>query len=240
MATMDEQQRSLFLSRLHLEPRSPAVRRDLADCHSLHRRVMSAFPAADGTNRVRQAFAVLHRLDVHPRTGNLQLLVQSNVPPRWEGLPPRYVAEALDGPSVVCKPVHAVYAAIGAGERFVFRLRANPTRKVHPSPVPDGARDNGRRVDLRSDEDRLAWLDRKGQDHGFVVLSARATASHAYGWSDRDTGGRRLTFGAVVFDGLLEVRDSDRFRSALRDGIGSAKAFGFGLLSVGRDEAARG
>jgi CRISPR system Cascade subunit CasE len=121
-------------------------------------------------------------VDVHPRKGELQLLVQSNVPPCWEELLPRYVAEALDGLSVVSKPVHEVYAAIAAGERFVFRLRANPTRKIHPSPKSDGVRDNGRRVDLRSDEDRLAWLDRKGQDHGFVVPSARATASKAYGW----------------------------------------------------------
>jgi CRISPR system Cascade subunit CasE len=51
---------------------------------------------------------------------------------------------------------------------------------------------------------------------------------------DRDAGGRRLTFGAVVFDGMLEVSDPGRLRSALRHGIGSAKAFGFGLLSLAR------
>jgi CRISPR system Cascade subunit CasE len=38
--------------------------------------------------------------------------------------------------------------------------------------------------------------------------------------------------GAVRFDGVLVVTDRDRFIAAITDGIGSAKAFGFGLLSL--------
>lgn len=49
-------------------------------------------------------------------------------------------------------------------------------------------------------------------------------------------GGRRgtgqLTFGAVLFEGRLRVTDADLFRAALASGIGPAKAYGFGLLSI--------
>jgi CRISPR-associated protein, Cse3 family len=38
--------------------------------------------------------------------------------------------------------------------------------------------------------------------------------------------------GAVLFTGYLKVTDADRFRTALEHGIGSGKAFGFGLLSI--------
>jgi CRISPR system Cascade subunit CasE len=41
-----------------------------------------------------------------------------------------------------------------------------------------------------------------------------------------------LRFGAVLFEGRLEVTDRELFLTALREGIGSGKAFGFGLLSV--------
>jgi CRISPR system Cascade subunit CasE len=42
---------------------------------------------------------------------------------------------------------------------------------------------------------------------------------------------RRLgTLGAVDFDGLLRVRDHDTFKQTFGNGIGSAKALGFGLL----------
>jgi CRISPR system Cascade subunit CasE len=43
-----------------------------------------------------------------------------------------------------------------------------------------------------------------------------------------------LTHHAVRFDGLLVVTDPERLRHALRAGIGSAKGFGFGLLSLAR------
>ena len=47
----------------------------------------------------------------------------------------------------------------------------------------------------------------------------------------------RLTHVAVRFDGLLEVTDPVKFLETLRAGIGSAKGFGFGLLSLARPEA---
>ena len=41
-----------------------------------------------------------------------------------------------------------------------------------------------------------------------------------------------VRFLSVRFEGLLQVSDPDRFVGAIRSGIGSAKGFGFGLLSV--------
>lgn len=36
----------------------------------------------------------------------------------------------------------------------------------------------------------------------------------------------------VLFEGRLEVTDVERFRDAIRSGIGPAKAYGCGLLSL--------
>jgi CRISPR system Cascade subunit CasE len=47
-------------------------------------------------------------------------------------------------------------------------------------------------------------------------------------------GPHRMTFQSVRFEGLLTVIDPERFCQTLAAGIGSAKAFGFGLLSVAR------
>jgi CRISPR system Cascade subunit CasE len=38
----------------------------------------------------------------------------------------------------------------------------------------------------------------------------------------------------VDFEGILEVTDPEEFAAAVTAGIGPAKAFGFGLLSVAR------
>ena len=50
-----------------------------------------------------------------------------------------------------------------------------------------------------------------------------------FGTKNGHTDGR---FFAMRFDGLLGVTDPVQFLEALRAGIGSAKGFGFGLLSL--------
>ena len=46
---------------------------------------------------------------------------------------------------------------------------------------------------------------------------------------------RAIEFG-VRFNGLLQVTDPEKLMQAVRNGIGPAKAFGFGLLSLARAE----
>ncbi|MGH2532275.1 MAG: type I-E CRISPR-associated protein Cas6/Cse3/CasE [Thermomicrobiales bacterium] len=242
----------MYLSRLVLNPMSREVRRDVTDCHALHRRVMSGFPDGLPDEGARAQLGVLYRLDVDPRRGDLVLLVQSSVEPNWARLPaPRYLREtagALANPD--CKPVVDAYAALRAGDLLAFRLRANPTRKIRP----DGATGNGKRVELRDEEARLDWLRRKGEQGGFALplMHVRpnggewplvranpdgAVGGKQAGWQRRasdeaEAKPRRLTFGAVVFEGVLRVTDAERFRATLAEGIGPGKAYGFGLLSV--------
>jgi CRISPR system Cascade subunit CasE len=239
---------TLYLSRLGLNPRERAVQADLADCQSLHRTIMAAFPPVAG-GAARQSHGVLHRVDVHPQTGAIVLLVQSRLPPDWSHLPPRYLTELPGSPNPTWKPVHALYAGLKSQDQLGFRLRANPTRKIETKSGPAGERHNGRRVELRDEAAQLAWLRRKGEQHGFALgqvrgepdvwnVRANPTGKVTGGLrpSPPTRGGRQLTFAAVTFDGELRVTDADRFRAALVDGIGSAKAYGFGLLSIWRGE----
>jgi CRISPR system Cascade subunit CasE len=59
-----------------------------------------------------------------------------------------------------------------------------------------------------------------------------------FGWRadkpDTESPGKkhRLSFGSVLFEGVLEITDAERFQKTLEAGIGSGKAYGFGLLSI--------
>lgn len=246
----------LYLSRLLLDPRSRAVRRDLADCHALHRTVMSGFPDLDpdpdrgGGEAARARLGVLHRLDADPRGGAPALLVQSRAAPDWSGLPADYLLAAAENPAR--KPIGPLYAGLREGALLRFRLRANPTKRLSTPPGPDGRRPPGKRVDLRREEDRLAWLRRKGDGAGFALLAVHAAPAVPDARANpegRQTGtrpgpapaaARRLVFGAVLFEGRLRVTDADAFRRAAAEGIGSGKAYGFGLLSVAPAEGEEG
>jgi CRISPR system Cascade subunit CasE len=232
----------MFLSKLILNTRDRAARRDLADCHDLHRTIMSAFPQADGA-AARDEFGVLFRVETG-RGGKVVLLVQSRVEPDWSRLPGGYLLEADGNPA--CKPVSNHYTGLATGQRLLFRLLANPTKRVSAKNTEEDARWRGKRIDLRREEDQMAWLRRRGEAAGFRLLAARvnrdvpnvqaAPGPKTFGWREKN----RLSFGSALFNGELEITDAAAFRQALSDGVGSGKAYGFGLLSIAPVGAGRG
>ncbi len=223
----------LYLSCLLVNGRSQEARRDLSDCQALHRRVLSAFPDAAEAPAARERFGVLFRAE--PLDGGARVLAQSRERPDWSRLPEGYLRESVWGP----KPIDHLFARLTDGQELVFRLLANPTRRINDHSTLETAKWHGKRVELQREEDQIAWLHRKGAANGFTLLGVRTKPEiadlrtlGAPGKVMGRYGGERLTFGAVMFEGRLRVTEADAFRQALEHGIGSGKAYGFGLLSV--------
>lgn len=211
----------MYLSRLILNPRSRQVQAEIAHPYEMHRTVLRAF--AEDLSQTEER--VLFRLDVHPRTGLPTLLVQSQTGPDWSYLAAGsyLLPPDLLPPGEVNPGVKEVELAFRPGQMLAFRLLANPTKRLGKQAGPD----KGKRVGLYRPEEQLAWLHRKGEQHGFQVLTAIPTAQRR-----TDDHRRQLKFLSVCFDGVLKVLEPERFLAAVHQGIGSGKAFGFGLLSL--------
>lgn len=221
----------MYLSRLILNPRSAFVRGLVSDCARLHAALLRALPALPDGN-ARQRHGLLHRLEIDDRTGALVVLVQSAVEPDWSVLPNEALAP-VERPAE-CRPVEL---ALQPGATLQFRLIANVTRRIDTKSGPDGARRHGRRVPLRDPDSALGWLRRKASEAGFEVLEEDGQPFCEARHEPATTGsrqGKRLTFEGVRFDGLLRVTDAERLQAAVSAGIGPAKAYGFGLLSLRR------
>ena len=240
-----------YLSRLLLNSRDPAVRRDLADCQELHRTILSAFPQMPATNTgARAQLGVLYRVEPSVPTGRVpSVLVQSQMQPDWDVLKAGYLLDTNREPeNPACKAVDQSYALLREGATLRFRLRANPTKRLSVQSGPGGDRTEGRRVELVGDNARLEWLRRKAEQGGFRLrpvapgssvpdvrllnepkVSSRRRAATGHPEPQQP---RVLTFGAALFEGVLQVIDADRFRDTLARGVGSGKAYGFGLLSI--------
>jgi CRISPR system Cascade subunit CasE len=229
----------MYLTRAFLDPKSRDVRADLRSPESLHKTVMRAFPDDAGPSP-RGAHGILHRLD-QDRGDRLVLLIQSRTKPMTKRWPDGYLLELgrdLDlafsnvGENPAIRSVEAERAALNPGRRFAFRVRANTTRKVDTKTGPDGVRRHGRRVPVRGDEERLRWFARHAEAAGFAVVDGQVRITEITGSGGR--GGKSVTVGGALFEGILVVRDASLFRTALESGIGPAKAYGFGLLSIAR------
>ncbi len=220
----------MYLSQLILDSRSRQVRAEIANFYELHRTVMRAFP-----EKMEGAERVLFRLDLHPRAGVPLLLVQSPMQPSWDFLSSpdkNYLLPVCewDDFGVQNPAVKPFDPQFQPGQSLRFRLRANPTVKKGR----EGKR-NGQRVGLFHEEEQLSWLSRKLESAGAKLLSARVTAGDAQkGRLYHEDKPHELTVYTVQFDGELRVIDPSSFRDALQAGIGPAKGFGCGLLSLAR------
>lgn len=205
----------MYLSRLKLDPEHPHARRDLANPYEMHRTLARVH--APGSESPPQPF--LWRVEANPPTaGSAVLLVQSAISANWQPLEARagYALEILPN-----KPVD-LERLVQSGERYRFRLQANPT-----------VTRNGKRWGLVREDEQLAWLDRQGDKHGFRVLACIRTASDRIQARHVATA-RRITLQSALFEGRLETTDPARLRQVILNGIGHGKAWGLGLLSVAR------
>lgn len=201
----------LYLSRILINPGCKEAQRDINSAYEMHRTVMRAFP--DGFNG-----RALFRLELPREHPWATLYIQSDVQADWcflrniEG----YLAQCRDNPGQ-----KRFAPQFRTGDRFIFRLRANPTVKR-----------DGKRFALFRENEQLNWLKRKMENAGAAILNVRTSAGDWHRFSDND--GRKATIYGVTFDGGLELSRPEPFMEALINGIGSAKGFGFGLLSLAR------
>lgn len=205
----------MYLTKLMLNPRCRRVRADLASPYEMHRTLLRAFPDRDAGGPGR----VLYRVEPTRDGAPPLVLVQSEKKPDWGHLTgvPELAAYATSVQEKRFEP------AFQPGQKLRFRLRANPTVKR-----------DGKRYGLHTDEQHDAWLRRKAGAGGFRVLSYRIIGNETVSDRVKNNGGarRRATFTSTWFEGVLEVADPGALLIALSSGIGVAKGFGFGLLSV--------
>lgn len=138
---------------------------------------------------------------------------------------------------------------VRVGEYLTFRLRANPivTRRIGPDQrharhdvVMDAKRQCCEACDSTMSEADLcqkagmAWISRKGEQHGFAVtedtLVVGGYRQHVISKRNRQP----IRLSTLEFDGTLQVTVLDEFLAALFSGVGPAKGFGCGLLLVKR------
>ena len=103
------------------------------------------------------------------------------------------------------------------GQRLRFRLTVNPM-----------SRSNGKRVPLVGNG-ALAWTSGKLEDSGFKILFIEQRDEHS---GRLFKNGRPVFVKTTTYVGMVEIVDADSAREALVDGIGRAKAYGNGLMTL--------
>jgi CRISPR system Cascade subunit CasE len=205
----------MYLTKLILNQKSYRVQKELSNPYQLHRTIMNAFP--DNIKDKDRDGRILFRIDTGSKKPYPLVLIQSILCPNWDFL-------IKDDNYLLKDPLFKQfeYPEFKKGIKYWFRLFANPTKKV-----------NGKRIGFYKEEDQFGWLKRKAKLSGFNLLYTNITRKQEiHARTHRNS--REMVLYGIQFDGLLQIVNPKKFDNAMKYGIGSGKAFGFGFLTVSK------
>ena len=225
----------MYISRMPLNTARYAAKQLIASPYRLHAAVEKSFPP--GAVRSGDGGRILWRLDFSREGDSTWLYVVSPERPDFTN-----IVEQAGWPTHAeweVKDYEPLITHIAKGQEWAFRLRANPARQVY---VDKGRRSNhavvGKVMGHVTADYQLSWLEKHSERNGFALLGS---SDEGHGPSclvsqrrkeQFDHGGSKVTLVTAQFDGQLRVTDAQAFQRCLRQGIGRAKSFGCGLLTV--------
>jgi CRISPR system Cascade subunit CasE len=215
----------MHLTRFDINAARRAARNLLASPQRIHAAVLSGFPP--GKEKAEDG-RVLWRLDqnqhqvtlyiVSPHKPDLTHLVESVGWPSSQGWETRAYTPLL--------------AALKEGDQWAFRLTANPT--IYKRVNADSTKTQ--RLGHVTVSQQTNWLLSRTERYGFTVPLGVGdepdVAIRRRGTTSFVRQGGTVTLRTAVFEGRLRVSDPETLRETLVRGIGPAKGYGCGLLTL--------
>jgi CRISPR system Cascade subunit CasE len=221
----------MYLSRIAINKGRRKSRQALAYPQMLHAAVLNSFPPGVKESADSRSGRILWRADYFG--DSTWLYVLSETKPDFN-----HIIEQFGWPESEqrwdCGDYTPLLNRIEPGQIWTFRLHANPVRTVkdkHYAHV--------------TVEQQKNWLIARAARNGFSIPEIES-AEESYPTLEviyRNTlrfkktasDNALVTLAVATFQGQLRVEDADIFRAALCTGIGRARAYGCGLLTLAKE-----
>ncbi|GLW89749.1 type I-E CRISPR-associated protein Cas6/Cse3/CasE [Actinokineospora globicatena] len=213
----------MYLTRFELNLTRRGTQHLLSSPQRVHAAVLACYPTAE--REPTDAGRILWRVD----QANLYIL-SPHVPDltgmaEQAGWPTKTTWQTRDYTPLLNR--------LALGDTWSFRLTANPVRST---VLKEGKR--SQRVGHVTATQQQTWLLDRVEQWGFTIPVGSHKEPELLLRDRRiwnfDRAGRKVTLSTVVFDGRLTVTDPAALRTALTHGMGSAKGYGCGLLTLAR------
>ncbi|MFH1876638.1 MAG: type I-E CRISPR-associated protein Cas6/Cse3/CasE [Candidatus Omnitrophota bacterium] len=121
-------------------------------------------------------------------------------------------------------------------KRYLFKVTANPTRTLSRRDPAGNKKKHGSHYAITKFDELKEWITRRGEQGGFTIcdeprLEISSPVFHRLYKEDKKN--LKEYAGGIVgveFKGALEVKNREYFLQTVRNGIGRARGFGFGLF----------
>jgi CRISPR system Cascade subunit CasE len=205
----------MYLSRIRLNESRRDTMRALSSPHILHGAIEQAFCG----ERQRNLWRVDHL------NGNCYLLILSTQQPDLTHIAKQFGCPS-DDPLWETKDYSKLLDRLETGQNWHFRLCANPVRSSFAI---------GKRGEVHAHvttKQQKQWLQTRACKNGFDVYEDSFDVIETNWKIFFKNPGTKVTIRTAVFEGILMITDVEKLKHALVCGIGRAKAYGCGLLTL--------
>lgn len=217
-----------YLTRFYLDPRSRDGARYLSDPQRLHAAVYRAMPIQPVV--VANGHRPLWRVDRDDPAAPL-LWVVSEEKPALDPLADE-AGRSVGGRVYESRDYAPLLKRLSKGQVYAFRFTGNAVRSGRRSEGAERTQRFGHVTPAQQTE----WLVRQAERHGFDLMPSATGEPDAAVVGRRRTvffrDGQRVVIAVAEFAGNLQVQDPARLCRALTAGIGHARAYGCGLLTL--------
>lgn len=208
------------LTKILINPAKRQGRKLLTDPQAMHATVRAAFPPDIDETESRVLWRVDSRGHEHvlyivgpEKPDAVHIVEQAG----WDTRPPQTADYSR------------LLGSLTRGQRWRFALAANPVTTSHAGAA-HGTR--GKVVPHVTADQQLGWLKQRCESAGFtldddVIVTKREKLRFRRSES-------KVVLSVARFEGTLEVGDPEELRRTLVGGIGKARAYGCGLLTLAK------
>lgn len=204
----------MYLSKITLHPSRAATRILLGSRHKIHATLMQCFSEEELRNHQSR---ILWRQENDGR--DPIILIQSPTPPDFT-----HVIETYTRPTsptaTITKPYGTVLESLTEGQKIKWKIELNPTINK-----------NGKRIPIYPAQTE-EWTTNKLSPHGLSIQQLTTTPAQNITFIRNH---RRITLASTIAIGTATITNPTELRNAITTGIGKAKGYGFGMLSIGNN-----
>lgn len=242
----------MYLTQFPINTTRRESRSMLSNPYQMHAAIAGSFSQIE---KAQADGRVLWRVDRN-KDGSVHLYIVSPTQPSLVGLD-----EQIGWPDLMpqwkTREYDMFLAKIASGEKYTFRLVANPVISRRALTDING---RSKRIPHLTTLQQASWLigeeaykgeglsapreassieESRAARCGFQIAEDLATKTPLLVVSEsrkaefrKGLSKTRISLATARFDGVLEVTDANRLRHALTHGIGHGKAFGCGLITI--------
>jgi CRISPR system Cascade subunit CasE len=229
-----------YLSRIWINPLRTGGQLMLRNPQVLHAALLG------GLSRQPVAERLLWRLESDSKH-RLAVLVLTESAPSWEHIVEQAGWPGGDDAQARVRSYEPLLSRLERGREFALRLKVNPVsstrRPVKPSLAQQKSlsapRPRGVRVAHRTAQQQTEWFIDHIQRWGFDVTEndlgspdLRLAARDRLVFPKKPGSRDRVTLSTATFEGRVRIAEPDLARRSMLDGVGRARAYGCGLITL--------